>query len=215
MSKKLPYFKFELNEWENGNIQMCSRESKGLFIDLCVMYWSRIGDLPYKLAVKKLCFGNDKIFDVLITENIFSIKNENVVIDFLDEQLSQFNLKSKVNSENAKSRWENTPERIKGDIVYVIKCWDDKEEFIKIGSTSTSVNRRFSGKIPYQYEAIIIDFYDHVSLESQYEKIAKGCEYVANKNFSGYNECYNINCINKLLEFAKNRNAKFVRKEYH
>ncbi len=33
MAKELPYFKFEPNAWENGNIQMLSREDKGLFID--------------------------------------------------------------------------------------------------------------------------------------------------------------------------------------
>ena len=35
MAKELPYFKFEPNAWENGNIQMLSREDKGLFIDIC------------------------------------------------------------------------------------------------------------------------------------------------------------------------------------
>ena len=40
MAKELPYFKFEPNQWENGNIQMMSREDKGLFIDLCSMYWA-------------------------------------------------------------------------------------------------------------------------------------------------------------------------------
>ena len=28
MAKELPYFKFEPNQWENGNIQMLSREDK-------------------------------------------------------------------------------------------------------------------------------------------------------------------------------------------
>ena len=45
MAKELPYFKFETSEWENGTIQMCSRETKGLFIDLCSMYWARLGDV--------------------------------------------------------------------------------------------------------------------------------------------------------------------------
>jgi uncharacterized LabA/DUF88 family protein len=34
MAKELPYFKFEPNQWENGNIQICSHEEKGVFIDL-------------------------------------------------------------------------------------------------------------------------------------------------------------------------------------
>jgi hypothetical protein len=105
MAKELPYFKFEPNQWENGNIQICSREDKGLFIDLCSMYWSRLGDLPFKLAVQKLCAGNATAFDSLMRENIFAVNDGLICIDFLKEQLSEFNDISSQNSKNAKERW--------------------------------------------------------------------------------------------------------------
>ena len=81
MAKELPYFKFEPSEWDNGIIQMCSRESKGLFIDICAMYWSRLGNLPYKLVLQKLCNGNaireDKIrLDKIREKNrVYAIEN--------------------------------------------------------------------------------------------------------------------------------------------
>lgn len=106
MAKELPYFKFEPNQWENGNIQMFSLEDKGLFIDLCSMYWSRLGDVPLKLAIQKLCAGNETAFDSLIKEGIFTVENDFVCIDFLNEQLSDFEDTSKQNSKNAKERWE-------------------------------------------------------------------------------------------------------------
>jgi uncharacterized phage protein (TIGR02220 family) len=106
MAKELPYFKFEPNQWENGNIQICSREEKGLFLDLCSMYWSRLGDVPFKLAVQKLCAGNATAFDSLIEEGIFTIEDKNICIDFLNEQLSEFDNVSDQNSKNAKIRWE-------------------------------------------------------------------------------------------------------------
>lgn len=106
MAKELPYFKFEPNQWENGNIQICSREDKGLFIDLCSMYWSRLGDLPFKLAVQKLCGGNAGALDSLMREGIFVIKEEKICIEFLNEQLSEFNHISEQNSKNAKYRWQ-------------------------------------------------------------------------------------------------------------
>jgi len=106
MAKELPYFKFEPNQWENGNIQMFSREEKGLFIDLCSMYWSRLGDVPLKLAIQKLCAGNATAFDSLIKEGIFTIENDFICIDFLNEQLSDFEDTSKQNSKNAKEGWE-------------------------------------------------------------------------------------------------------------
>jgi hypothetical protein len=106
MAKELPYFKFEPNQWENGNIQMFSREEKGLFIDLCSMYWSRLGDVPLKLAIQKLCAGNATAFDSLIKEGIFTIENDFICIDFLNEQLIDFEDTSKQNSKNAKEGWE-------------------------------------------------------------------------------------------------------------
>jgi len=106
MAKELPFFKFEPNQWENGNIQMFSREDKGLFIDLCSMYWSRLGDLPLKLAIQKLCAGNATAFNSLINENIFSVKDGDICIDFLNEQLLEFENTSQQNSKNAKEGWE-------------------------------------------------------------------------------------------------------------
>lgn len=106
MAKELPYFKFEPNQWENGNIQMCSREEKGLFIDLCSMYWSRLGDLPVKLAVQKLCAGNATALNSLCDDKIIAIENGFIRIDFLEEQLSEFENTSKQNSKNAKDGWE-------------------------------------------------------------------------------------------------------------
>ena len=105
MAKELPYFKFEPSEWDNGIIQMCSRESKGLFIDICAMYWARLGNLPYKLVVQKLCNGNANALHELMQEQVFSIADEQIVIKFLDIQLSEFGHKSDQASKAAKARW--------------------------------------------------------------------------------------------------------------
>lgn len=106
MAKELPYFKFEPNQWENGNIQMLSREDKGLFIDLCSMYWSRLGDVPVKLASQKLCYGNASALNSLCDEKIIEILDDNIFIKFLSEQLNEFEDTSKQNSKNAKEGWE-------------------------------------------------------------------------------------------------------------
>jgi len=106
MAKELPYFKFEPNQWENGNIQIFNHEQKGIFIDLCSMYWSRLGDLKYRLAVAKICNGNATALDLLCSENIFYIKEGYICIDFLNEQLSDFKNVSKANSKNASIGWE-------------------------------------------------------------------------------------------------------------
>lgn len=114
MAKELPYFKFEPNQWENGNIQMLSREDKGLFIDLCTMYWSRLGDVPLKLAIQKLCNGNATALNSLCEENIIELIDENIYIKFLSEQLNEFENISEQNSKNAKEGWEKR-RKLKGE----------------------------------------------------------------------------------------------------
>jgi hypothetical protein len=106
MAKELPYFKFEPNQWDNGNIQMLSREDKGFFIDLCSMYWSRLGDVPLKLAIQKLCAGNATALNSLCDEKIIEVIDGNIFINFLSEQLNEFDDISKQNSKNAKEGWE-------------------------------------------------------------------------------------------------------------
>ena len=105
MAKGLPYFQFETSEWENGNIQMCTREEKGLFIDICSMYWSRLGDLPYKLVLQKLCAGNATALRSLCDSNIIVEIEGNLSIKFLDIQLEDRGAVSKKNSKIAKDAW--------------------------------------------------------------------------------------------------------------
>lgn len=106
MAKELPYFKFEPSEWENGSIQIMSHEVKGVFIDLCSMYWQRLGNLPYKLAVQKLCGGNATALDSLYADQIIQIIEGQICIDFLNEQLGEFENTSEQNAENARKGWE-------------------------------------------------------------------------------------------------------------
>lgn len=113
MAKELPYFKFEPNQWENGNIQFFDRELKGLFIDLCSMYWSRLGELDYALALQKLCNGNADDFDLLMQRDIFLVEDEKIVIEFLDEQLDEFQKTSIVRSKAAHKRWDKSKSKAK------------------------------------------------------------------------------------------------------
>lgn len=107
MAKELPYFKFEPSEWDSGNIQMCSRESKGLFIDLCSLYWNRLGELPYALALQKLCNGNKDALQELLDVEIIAVIDSNLVVEFLDEQLSEFGNVSEKRRKAAKKRWSD------------------------------------------------------------------------------------------------------------
>lgn len=107
MAKELPYFKFETGAWDNGNIQICSREAKGLFIDVCSMYWARLGDLPYALALQKLCNGNKDALQELELADIIKVIDGKIIIEFLDEQLSEFEDMSQKRRKAANKRWND------------------------------------------------------------------------------------------------------------
>lgn len=105
MAKELPYFKFEPGQWDTGNIQLCTHEQKGIFIELCSLYWQRLGDLPYKLAVQKVCGGNATALESLCQAQIIHNEEGFLCIDFLNEQLQEFENIGKTNSKNAKDGW--------------------------------------------------------------------------------------------------------------
>lgn len=110
MAKELPYFKFEPNAWESGNIQMCSMEAQGLFINLCATYWSRLGELSVKLAKQKQCKGYASALQELIEEELIVEDNGFFVIQFLDEQLADFQNTSNKRRDAANKRWSKKPD---------------------------------------------------------------------------------------------------------
>lgn len=80
---------------------------------------------------------------------------------------------------------------------YIIKCWDEEEEFIKIGITSRDINYRFRGteQMPYNWEVIskYISTPDEVwTLERDYQNRNRDNHYLPKKNFGGKYECFKI-----------------------
>jgi len=107
MAKELPYFKFEPNQWDSGMVQLCSYQSKGIFIEMCCLYWSRLGDLPYALALQKLCNGDASLLQELESNQIYDVEGGNITINFLDEQLNEFLETSEKRRAAANERWKN------------------------------------------------------------------------------------------------------------
>ena len=81
--------------------------------------------------------------------------------------------------------------------VYIIKCYDEDEEFYKIGRTYLNVKKRFKNgsllAMPYIYEIVkIIEgdsryIYDlEVSLHNKHSEFS----YIPLKEFNGMHECY-------------------------
>jgi len=99
--------------------------------------------------------------------------------------------------------WENsskTSKNFDSFKVYVIKCWDDNEEFYKIGRTYKTVKSRFYGKsnMPYNYEVLKEFIFDTAKeafdKEAELKSLHKEFKYVPKIKFNGMYECfYKIN----------------------
>lgn len=79
--------------------------------------------------------------------------------------------------------------------LYIIRCFNENEEFYKIGRTSVSIKTRFSGskKMPYQYEIVqeIQDKSENIfDLEYILHAYFKSLKYCPLKKFKGHNECF-------------------------
>ena len=80
-------------------------------------------------------------------------------------------------------------------IFYVLKCFNDNEEFYKIGITSKSIHERYRRKdaMPYSYE-IIQEFQLEAEIIYNLEKIFKNrlkdLQYIPNIFFDGFTECF-------------------------
>lgn len=83
MAKELPYFKFYVGEWLLGRISDEKERIQGVFIKCCCYYWHNECDITYTKINKKL---GKKNTDLLISLNFIEKKNDNICIQFLDEQ---------------------------------------------------------------------------------------------------------------------------------
>ena len=105
MAKDLPYFKFFVSEWSDGDITLEDMETQGLFINLCSYYWSQECNVTLAKA-KKRFKHNTKLIDTLLESDIISVDGDDVCIRFLNEQQEERLEQSKVRSKGGKASAE-------------------------------------------------------------------------------------------------------------
>ena len=84
-------------------------------------------------------------------------------------------------------------------LLYIIKCFNENEEFYKIGRTSKTVKKRFPSKnsMPYNYEILqeIVDTPKNIfNLEILLHRYYRKFKYSPKIPFKGHGECYEIFC---------------------
>lgn len=102
MAKDLPYFKFNVSEYINGNITLEDFYVQGVFINVCAFYWFKSGKVTITEIKRRLSKAKPSAFQTLIDSNLIKVDGENLVISFLNEQLNERGFISIKNSENGK-----------------------------------------------------------------------------------------------------------------
>lgn len=92
MSKQTPFFKFDAMEWLGGSIQFCTLAEKGLFIDLCAMYWDSQKPIKIDAKFKVRCrYVEGTLSDLIGTLSDLEIiqhSEAGITIPFLDILMS-------------------------------------------------------------------------------------------------------------------------------
>lgn len=102
MAKDLPYFKFNVSEYINGDITLEDFYIQGVFINICAFYWFKSGNVSLSEMKRRLSKAKPKAFEKLIESNLIKVKGDVLRITFLDEQLSERTAISESNAKNGK-----------------------------------------------------------------------------------------------------------------
>jgi|TARA_R100000093_G_C1920945_1_gene65625 uncharacterized phage protein (TIGR02220 family) len=84
MAKALPSYQFDPGRHLAGDIQICSLAAQGLYANIKAIYWIKGCELTVEQLEKR--FNEQVLVKELIAENIIKIKEDSIVIDFLNVQ---------------------------------------------------------------------------------------------------------------------------------
>lgn len=80
--------------------------------------------------------------------------------------------------------------------VYLIRCYDEKEEFYKIGKTFLDINKRFTkGNLIYDFEEVHFHYGEAsyiFDLENELHRQYRPYKHRPKEWFAGYTECYSM-----------------------
>lgn len=150
--KDTPFFKFDSSAWLGGSIQFTSLECKGLFIDMCALYWE--SQKPLKIDTKfkvRIRYDEGTLSNLLGTLTELSViveTEQGYKIPFLDklmsdrrkwlQKCSDAGKKSKGTSSNKKEERREKKVESRKKIFKAPELWEVKAYFCENGYTEKS-----------------------------------------------------------------------------
>lgn len=108
-----------------------------------------------------------------------------------------------------KKRFDNHPElkTVRG-MLYVLRIFNENEQFIKVGITQKSIFERFNvnNRLPYLYEELyteIGDLYDMFVKEQHIKKHFKRYKYIPVLKFNGHSECFRVDAEKEITSYVQ------------
>ncbi len=147
MAKDLPWFKFNVSEWILGRIYDYPDKVQGAFLIALCHYWNKnceynANDFERKIGKKR--------FSLLLELKFIEVENENVYIDFLDEQHSE--------------RTEIQKVKVKGGLARAKQVQQQKVSYIDIEEKRVDIEeKRVEIKIVKTIEQRKIEFSDSLN----------------------------------------------------
>jgi hypothetical protein len=130
MASELPYFRFTVAEWLNGDISIEDYECKGLFIDVCSWYWFKDCSVTKAMLEKK--YNNLRLLQLLYDSEVIKLDGENIHIEFLDEQFDILSDKRKARQragrKGGKQKSSNAKAKLKQNSSYKDKYKDNNKD---------------------------------------------------------------------------------------
>lgn len=184
MAKDLPYFKFFCSEWNDGEITLEDFETQGLFINICSYYWSNECSMTLT-KLKKRFRGHEDLIDDIVNLQLIKCQDDQVSINFLDEQLSERSNLSNKNRINAQKRWQKKNEQSENDAIA-----------LNSHSQSDAIKRRKENKRGEENEIFEID--DYLKNERLVSAIMKNFD-LTQKKFDTLWKDFRLNYVGQKL----------------
>ncbi len=171
-----------------------------------------------KEFVTKAKLIHDNVYDYSLSNYVKAINKIKIICSHhgVFEQIGSNHLSGsicpKCNIENS-SVWSLTEWKIKmlfnnitTPMLYVLKCYKDNEEFIKVGITMHNIKTRYNDKNKMPYEFIVLLEIKNTpeqvfKIEKITNKTFRLAKYLPKIKFSGMTECFNIENEKEIINF--------------
>jgi hypothetical protein len=207
------YFSHDYSVRSDIKIKALIRKHKYLGYGL---FWAIVEDLynndnsidyDIELLAYDLRVEPEIIKSIICDFDLFVVENDKISNKSVGRRLEQRHSKSNKAKLSAEARWGTDNEsrlKAKECLLYLIKIYNKSEEFLKVGITTESVSRRYSGKLnDYNYELIAQCEMSCENAMRQESEITAKCEqYIPLIKFAGYLECISINELPNIKSFA-------------